>query len=82
MYLGPRAVTSASGDRYNGDMDEGERKTLSCGCVVATYRDFLGRVVGTIDTRSDQCGREDHVPGHTVLMPGREHAGPRGTFGA
>ena len=58
------------------------KATLTCGCVVTTRRDFLGRVVGTIDTRSDQCGREDHVPGHTVLMPGREHAGPRGTFGA
>ena len=50
---------------------------LTCGCEVRTSRDFLGRVVGTITVRADGCPREDHRPGHTLLMPGREHAGPR-----
>jgi hypothetical protein len=51
---------------------------LTCGCQVTTTRDFLGRVVGTIVTRGEQCPREDHVPGLTVLMPGREHASHSG----
>lgn len=55
--------------------DEGE-KTLACGCRVKTYRDFLGRVVGTIVTRGPECPREEHVAGGTVVMPGREHARP------
>ena len=55
--------------------DEGE-KTLPCGCRVRAYRDFLGRVVGTILTRSSECPREEHTVGLTVVMPGREHARP------
>jgi len=51
-------------------------KTLACGCAVKTYRDFLGRVVGTILTRSAACSRDDHAVGQTVIMPGREHARP------
>jgi hypothetical protein len=54
---------------------EGE-KTLACGCLVRTYRDFLGRVVGTILTRGAECPKQEHTPGHTVVMPGREHARP------
>src|SRR5690348_599018 len=56
------------------------RVVLTCGCEVTTSRDFLGRVVGTIVTRSDACAREDHVVGQVVLMPGRENAA--GTAGA
>ena len=53
----------------------GEAATkLTCGCEVTTSRDFLGRVVGTILVRSNDCSREDHVPGRVVLMPGRENA--------
>lgn len=51
---------------------------LNCGCQVVTHRDFLGRVVGTIQARGALCRREDHVPGRVVLMPGRGHAGPGG----
>jgi len=51
-------------------------KTLGCGCLVRTYRDFLGRVVGTILNRGPNCPHEEHAPGHTVIMPGREHARP------
>ncbi|HEY7789259.1 MAG TPA: hypothetical protein VIC33_01985 [Vicinamibacterales bacterium] len=47
---------------------------LTCGCVVTTKRDFLGRVVGTIQTRGDACPRPDHAPGMHVVMPGRENA--------
>lgn len=54
-------------------MSEQDAK-LTCGCAVATSRDFLGRVVGTITERAAACGREDHVSGKTVLMPGRENA--------
>lgn len=49
---------------------------LTCGCEVATARDFLGRVVGTITKRSDDCQRDDHLPGRVVIMPGRENARP------
>jgi hypothetical protein len=59
-------------------MSEQHLTTLACGCQVKTSRDFLGRVVGTIVVRSDRCEREDHVPGHAVLMPGRENAGEQG----
>lgn len=52
---------------------------LSCGCKVMTHRDFLGRVVGTIQSHAASCRREDHLPGHVVLMPGRENAGAGGT---
>ena len=55
--------------------DDGE-KTLSCGCRVKTYRDFLGRVVGTILTRGPECPRQEHTAGQTVVMPGRENARP------
>ena len=55
-------------------MSEGETR-LTCGCVVATRRDFLGRVVGTIKTRGEACPRPDHTPGMQVIMPGRENAG-------
>jgi hypothetical protein len=49
---------------------------LTCGCRVATSRDFLGRTVGTILERGAGCSRDDHQPGRVVLMPGREHARP------
>ena len=52
------------------------RKTLPCGCQVDTARDFLGRVVGTVVVKGEACGQTLHVPGHVVLMPGREHARP------
>ena len=57
-------------------MSDGEQKTLACGCVVSTYRDFLGRGVGTIVTRGGACERPEHTPGQTVLMPGRDNARP------
>lgn len=57
-------------------MTDGVIKTLPCGCEARTYRDFLGRVVGTIVTRGGSCARTDHEPGATVVMPGREHARP------
>jgi hypothetical protein len=53
---------------------------LTCGCEVTTGRDFLGRVVGTISVRSTGCARDDHAPGHVVLMPGRDNAGPGGSL--
>ena len=56
--------------------DADARKTLGCGCVVRTYRDFLGRVVGTIVARGDACPRAEHVPEAVVIMPGRENARP------
>jgi hypothetical protein len=49
---------------------------LACGCQVQTTRDFLGRVVGTIVTRAAACPRDDHQPGHVLLMPGRDNARP------
>ena len=55
-------------------MGDEDRKTLTCGCVVTTARDFLGRGVGTIVTRGASCGRTDHQPGHVLLLPGRDHA--------
>ena len=57
-------------------MNETPDKRLTCGCEVQTGRDFLGRVIGTIVRRSEQCGREDHTPGRVVLMPGRDNARP------
>jgi hypothetical protein len=51
-------------------------KALPCGCHARTYRDFLGRVVGTIVTRSSTCQRADHAIGQTIIMPGRENARP------
>jgi len=51
-------------------------KALPCGCQARTYRDFLGRVVGTIVSRGQGCERDDHAVGRTVIMPGREHARP------
>ena len=57
-------------------MSDTAHKTLPCGCQVDTRRDFLGRVVGTIVTRDPQCPRSEHVSGHVVVMPGREHARP------
>jgi hypothetical protein len=58
----------------------GEQSTarLTCGCQVQTSRDFLGRGVGTIVARAEQCPRTDHVAGHVVLMPGRDNAAPGG----
>jgi hypothetical protein len=53
--------------------DEGE-KTLACGCRVNAYRDFLGRMVGTVLTRGSQCPRPEHTAGQTIILPGREHA--------
>lgn len=55
--------------------DEAE-KTLTCGCRVKAYRDFLARVVGTIVTRGADCTRPGHEPGQTIVMPGRENARP------
>jgi len=57
-------------------MADEEVKALPCGCEVRTYRDFLGRVVGTIVVRGPECQREEHGLGQTVIMPGREHARP------
>jgi hypothetical protein len=57
-------------------MQDTERKRLACGCEVQTSRDFLGRVVGTIVTRGAECPRDEHAPGHVLIMPGREHARP------
>ena len=53
-----------------------DRKTLGCGCEVETYRDFLGRVVGSITTRGASCPEPSHAVGHVVIMPGRENARP------
>ena len=57
-------------------MSVAERKTLPCSCQVDATRDFLGRVVGTIVVHGDQCTNAAHVPGHVVVMPGRENARP------
>jgi hypothetical protein len=57
-------------------MSDEDEKTLACGCRVRTYRDFLGRVVGTIRTRGAECSIEEHTVGHSVVMPGRENARP------
>jgi hypothetical protein len=57
-------------------MTEITRKPLTCGCQVETARDFLGRVVGTIVERQGGCPDAAHVPGHVVIMPGRENARP------
>jgi hypothetical protein len=57
-------------------MAESSRKTLPCGCEVDTARDFLGRVVGTIVAKGAACTSAPHVPGHVVVMPGRENARP------
>jgi hypothetical protein len=57
-------------------MPDGPRATLACGCQVRTYRDFLGRVVGTILARGADCPRAEHAEGQTVVMPGRENARP------
>ena len=51
-------------------------KALPCGCEARTYRDFLGRVVGTIITKSATCQHDEHTIGQTVIMPGRENARP------
>ncbi|MGH9253535.1 MAG: hypothetical protein ACRD3C_03080 [Vicinamibacterales bacterium] len=57
-------------------MTDMTRKTLACGCEVDAARDFLGRVVGTIVTKGERCSQALHVPGHVLVMPGREHAKP------
>ena len=57
-------------------MSDEVEKTLPCGCRVNTYRDFLGRVVGTILTRGSECPKPEHTVNYTVVMPGREHARP------
>jgi len=51
-------------------------KALPCGCQARTYRDFLGRVVGTIVAQAAGCQRAEHAVGQTVIMPGRENARP------
>lgn len=66
---------STAGD-YNADMADEAQRRLTCGCEVTTSRDFLGRVVGTITRRADDCQRKDHLPGHVLIMPGRENARP------
>jgi hypothetical protein len=58
-------------------MTDNETTQLACGCTARTSRDFLGRVVGTITARGDACARDEHTPGHVVVMPGREHARPQ-----
>jgi hypothetical protein len=55
-------------------MNDEAVKALPCGCLARTYRDFLGRVVGTIATKSNTCSRAEHTVGQTVIMPGRENA--------
>jgi hypothetical protein len=57
-------------------MSEETVKALPCGCQARTYRDFLGRVVGTIVAKSATCPRGEHAIGLTVIMPGRENARP------
>ncbi len=57
-------------------MSEPLVKALPCGCEAKTFRDFLGRVVGTIVTKSPTCERAEHTLGQTVIMPGRENARP------
>ena len=57
-------------------MSETPDKTAPCGCAVRTQRDFLGRVVGTIVTRGENCPRPEHTVGQTIVMPGRENARP------
>jgi hypothetical protein len=57
-------------------MSDNTTKTLPCGCLVETHRDFLGRVVGTVVSRGAECPHEAHVPQHVLVMPGREHARP------
>jgi hypothetical protein len=57
-------------------MSDEQTRTLGCGCIVKTHRDFLGRVVGTVQARGDRCTHEGHDPGQVVIMPGREHARP------
>ena len=57
-------------------MSEQSVKALPCGCEARTYRDFLGRVVGTIVTKSPTCARAEHTLGQTDIMPGRENARP------
>jgi hypothetical protein len=57
-------------------MTDSAVKTAPCGCEVRTYRDFLGRVVGTILTRGPECPRPEHGVGQTIVMPGRENARP------
>ena len=53
-----------------------DRKTLGCGCEVETYRDFLGRVVGTIVAHAPGCPDQTHAPDCVIIMPGRENARP------
>ena len=57
-------------------MTDAVRRTLACGCQVDAGRDFLGRVAGTIVIRGDACPSAEHVPGHVLVMPGRENARP------
>lgn len=57
-------------------MGEESVKSLPCGCEARTYRDFIGRVVGTIVSKSAMCQRREHEIGQTVIMPGRENARP------
>lgn len=56
--------------------DEEAPARLACGCEVRTSRDFLGRVVGVVQTRGEACPKAEHVPGAVVIMPGRENARP------
>ena len=55
-------------------MTDNTQKTLACGCLVETKRDFLGRVVGTVVSRGGECPKAEHVAGAVVVMPGRENA--------
>jgi hypothetical protein len=58
-------------------MNDNDKRQLACGCTVETKSDFVGRVVGTITERGAGCRREEHTPGHVLVMPGREHARPQ-----
>jgi hypothetical protein len=53
-----------------------DRKALTCGCEVETYRDFLGRVVGRIVAHHPECADRTHGPDRVIVMPGRENARP------
>jgi hypothetical protein len=66
-------MADASNDRAKGTATE---KALSCGCIVAASRDFLGRVVGAVITKGEACSLTLHAPGQVIVLPGREHARP------
>ena len=52
----------------------GASEQLPCGCAVETFRDFLGRGLGKIRTRGEQCPHAQHEVGYVVILPGRTNA--------